>query len=232
MADRIVSYVRGGRPVALNLRVDMSEKYDIISDVKNSVQDQVLARIRAKRSGSVFVPVDFLDLGGRAAVDQALSRLVRDGALRRVARGVYDRPKRHARRGALSPSLPSVAAAIARSTGSRLQVSGAQAANQLGLSTQVPARLSYLTDGATRTIRVGKQVIEFRHASPRALAGAGAAAGSVIQALGYLGRSGITADVVTRVRSVLADEDRKAVGKLIVSAPAWMRSWVQAISGV
>jgi len=210
----------------------MSEKNDIISDVRDSVREQILARIRAKRRGSVFVPVDFLELGGRAAVDQALSRLVRDAALRRVARGVYGLPKRHARWGTLSPSLPSVAAAIARSTGSRLQVAGAQAANELGLSTQVPARLSYLTDGTTRTIRIGTQVIEFRHASPRALAGAGAAAGLVIQALGYLGRGGITADVVARVRSVLTDKDRKALGKHIVSAPAWMRSALQAISGV
>lgn len=199
--------------------------------MKKSVQCQILARCRAQRRGTVFVPVDFLDLGRRAAVDQALSRLVRDGALRRVARGIYDRPRRHARLGVLSPSLPSVAAAIARSTGSRLQVSEAQAANQLGLSTQVPARLSYLTDGGTRTIRVGNQVIEFRRASPRALAGAGTTAGLVIQALRYFGRGGLPVDIVARLRSVLADEDRKAVGEHILSAPAWMRSVLHAVAG-
>jgi len=176
--------------------------------------------------------MDFLSLGGRAAVDQALSRLVRDGALRRVARGIYDRPKKHPHLGALSPSLPRVAAAIARSTGIRLQVSGAQAANQLGLSTQVPAHLAYLTDGTTRTIRIGKQVIEFRRAAPRVLAGAGTAAGLVIQALRYLGRDGINADVVAQVRNALLDEDRKTVGKHVLIAPAWMRPTLRKIAGV
>jgi len=198
----------------------------------SSVQEQVLSRVRAGGSGAIFVPMDFLGLGGRAAVDQALSRLVRNGDLRRLARGVYDRPVQHPRLGALSPSLARVAAAIARSTGSLLQVSGAQAANQLGLSTQVPARLSYLTDGATRLIRVGNRVIGFRHASPRALAGAGTAAGLVIQALRYLGRGGINAGVIARIRSVLADKDCKVVGKHILSAPAWMRAALQTIAGV
>ena len=211
--------------------LEMSEISIRISDMK-SIQEQILSRIRTKRRGTIFVPMDFLDLGGRAAVDQALSRLVRNGDLRRVARGVYDRPVQHHRLGALSPSLASVAAAIARSTGSQLQVSGAQAANLLGLSTQVPARLSYLTNGATRMIRVGNQVIDFRRASPRALAGAGTAAGLVIQALRYLGRGGVTADVVVRIRSVLADKDRRAVGKHILSAPAWMHSALQTIAGM
>ncbi len=213
----------------LKFRLGITEKYAIVSDTM-SIQGRILARIRAKSRGSVFVPIDFLDLGGRAAVDQALSRLVRGGVLRRIARGVYDRPVHHARLGPLSPSLPDVAAAIARSTGSRLQVSTAAAANQLGLSAQVPARLCYLTDGTTRTIRVGNQAIEFRCASPRALAGAGSAAGLVIQALRYLGQDGIAADVITHIRGALTDKDRAAVGRHILSAPAWMRSALRAIA--
>jgi hypothetical protein len=196
--------------------------------MSKSVHGQILARVR--RPGSVFVPSDFMDLGSRAAVDQALSRLVRAGILRRLARGIYDRPKRHPRLGALSPSLPVVAAAVARSTRSRLQVSGPQAANQLGLSTQVPARLAYLTDGPTRAIRVGSRRIEFRHASPRTLAGAGTAAGVVVQALRYLGRDGITPEVVARVRNALRQDDRRAVGKHVSRAPAWMRPPLLAIA--
>jgi hypothetical protein len=95
-----------------------------------SIRRRILRR--ARTPGSVFVPTDFLPLGSRAAVDQALGRLVREGILRRLARGIYDRPRWHPRLGALSPSLPLVAAAIARSTRSRLQVSALHAANQLG----------------------------------------------------------------------------------------------------
>jgi hypothetical protein len=198
--------------------------------MKKSVQDQILRRIRAKQRGSIFVPVDFLDLGSRAAIDQALSRIVRAGVLRRLARGVYDRPKQHPLLGALPPSLPSVAAAIARSTGSQIQVSGPQAANQLGLSTQVPARLSYLTNGATRSIRVGSRVIDFRHASPRALAGAGTVAGLVIQALRYLGRHALTADVIASLRNKLRDDDSKALKTHVPQVPAWMRPALSAIT--
>ena len=198
--------------------------------MSKSIHQHIHARIRAKPRGSVFVPTDFLDLGGRAAVDQALSRLTRSGGLRRVARGVYDRPKLHPRLGTLSPSLPGVAAAIARSTGCQLQVSGAMAANQLGLSTQVPARLSYLTDGTSRTIPVGNRVIDFRRASPRVLAGAGGTAGLVMQALRYLGRDGITDDVVDRIRAILAPKDRIAVLTHIKSAPTWMHPSLRRIA--
>lgn len=198
--------------------------------VSRSVQDQVLARLRAKGRGTICVPADFLDLGSRAAVDQALSRLVRAGALRRLARGVYDFPKLHPRLGSLSPALPQVARAIARSTGSQLQVSGAQAANQLGLSTQVPARVVYLTDGPSRTVRVGARAIDFRHAAPRNLAGAGTPAGVVIQALRHLGRDGLTPDVVAHVRSLVRDDDRRSVAKHLSSAPAWMRPALRSIA--
>lgn len=198
--------------------------------MNRSIHDHIQARIRAKPRGSVFVPTDFLDLGGRAAVDQTLSRLTRSRVLRRVARGVYDRPKLNPRLGMLSPSLPDVAAALARSTGSQLQVSRATAANQLGISTQVPAQLCYLTDGTSRTIRVGNQAIDFRRASPRILAGAGGAAGLVLQALRYFGRDGITDDVVNRIRGALAPTDRAAVRKYIKKAPTWMHPALRLIA--
>ncbi len=194
------------------------------------IQDQVLARIRAKRRGAVHVPADFLDLGGRAAIDQALARLARAGTIRRLARGVYDFPKQPPRLGALSPSLARVAAAIARSTGSQIQGSGAQAANQLGLTTQVPAQVVYLTDGPTRTIRVGNRSIAFRHAAPRKLAGAGTAAGVVMQALRHLGRDGVTSDVISQIRQVLSDDDRASVNRHAAMAPAWMRPALEAIA--
>ena len=195
-----------------------------------SVQAQVVGRIRSKGKGAVFVPADFLDLGSRAAVDQALSRLARAGTIRRVTRGVYDFPKHHPRLGLLSPALDRVAAAIARSTGSKIQVAGAQAANSLGVSTQIPARLVYLTDGLTRTVRVGNQAIHFRHAAPRKLAAAGTTAGAVIQALLYLGRSGVTLRVVQSIRSALNDDDRTALRRNATRVPAWVRPTIDEIA--
>src|SRR5260370_23170057 len=109
--------------------------------------DRIMQRARAGGRGGVFTPTDFLDVAGRSAVDQALSRLVKGGQLRRLARGLYDFPKMHAKLGALAPAPDAVAQALARETGSAVQIAGARAANALGLSTPVPAKSTYLTDG-------------------------------------------------------------------------------------
>ncbi len=188
-----------------------------------SAHAHILGRIRAKGRGAVVVPTDFLDLANRATVDQALSRLVKNDTIRRISRGVYDFPRQHPILGPLSPVLTRVAAAIARSTGSRIQLSGAQAANALGLSSQVPARLVYLTDGPTRTVRVGNRTIEFRHAAPRKLEAAGTSAGTVIQALRYLGKAGVTPDVVQKLRTHLRDDDRAALSRHAKGVPGWLR---------
>src|SRR5271165_7085278 len=115
-----------------------------------SVDSQILARIRGRGEGSVLVPGDFLDLGSREAVDLALHRLARKATIRRLARGVYDFPKKHPVLGLLSPSADAVARALAGRDRTRLQPAGAYAANILGLSEQVPAKAVFLTDGPSR----------------------------------------------------------------------------------
>ena len=117
----------------------------------------------------VFGPRMFDDLGNRAAVDQALSRLTKAGKIRRIARGIYDIPKTHPMLGALSPDPDAIARAVAAQGGYRLQPTPAHAANALGFSSQVPAQIIYLTDGSSRKIKVGNQIIHFKHAGPRAL---------------------------------------------------------------
>src|ERR1043166_9611317 len=138
-----------------------------------SVPDRIMNRARAGGRGCVFTPHDFLDVAGRAAVDQALSRLVKGGKLRRLTRGLYDFPKVHLKLGALSPAPDDVAQALARETGSRVQIAGARAANALGLSAQVPAKSIYLTDGPSRRVVLGKRVVDLRHASPKHLVAPG-----------------------------------------------------------
>ena len=182
--------------------------------VDSSIQDNVAQRIRARaRAGKrVFVPRDFLDLGSRSAIDQALSRLAKAGTIRRLRRGVYDAPKVHPRLGPLSPNIHDVASAIARSSGHVIQTSGASAANALGLSTQVPAKNVYLTDGPSRTLKVGNRTLVFRHSNQ--LAGAGTKAGTVIQALRYLGRqSQLSPNAIQRIRDNLSPSDLKALDR-------------------
>lgn len=194
-----------------------------------SAPDRIVKRARNNGRGSVFTPSDFLDLAGRAAVDQALSRLVKTGTLRRLARGLYDFPKLHPKLGPLSPAPDDVAQALARETGSQVQVAGPRAANVLGLSTQVPARTSYLTDGPSRRVVLGKRIVDLRHASPKHLIAPGSAAGTVVQALRHLGPSR-AADIVQVASRQLSPSDKKRLASTAVQAPAWMRPTLRAIA--
>lgn len=195
-----------------------------------SIENKIAYRIRAKGRGWVFSPQRFLDFGSREAVDVALFRLTEKGNIRRLGRGIYDYPKIHPQLGALSPSIDSVARLIAEKNNSQLKITGAEAANALGLSTQVPARIVYLTDGPTRKIKIGKQTIELRHASPKVMATAGKASGTVIQALKYIGKENVDSDVVNKIKETLSDEDKRELKKDMNAAPDWMRPIITEIT--
>lgn len=195
-----------------------------------SVYDKLRRQIEKCERGAVFVTREFLELGSRAAVDEALSRLTREDVIRRLARGLYDYPRLHPVLGPVPADPDQIAAALARKTGSRLQSAGGQAANALGLSTQVPARAIYLTDGHRRTVQVGGQIIELRHAAPRSLAGAGRTEGTVIQALRHLGPEQINAETVERLRQVLTAREKAALRREALSAPGWLVPTLQEIA--
>ncbi len=186
-----------------------------------SVPDRMMNRVRASGRGSVFTPSDFLTVASRSAVDQALSRLVKGGQLRRLARGLYDFPKVHPKLGLLSPASDDVAQALARETGSQVQIAGARAANALGLSTQVPAQSTYLTNGPSRRVVLGKRVVDLRHASPKHLIAPGSPAGTVVQALRHVGPARAI-DVVQVAVGRLSAKDKKTLASAAVQAPAWM----------
>ncbi len=189
-----------------------------------------MKRARANGRGRVFTPSDFLDVAGRAAVDQALSRLVKAGKLRRLARGLYDFPKVHPKLGPLSPAPDDVAQALARETGSQVQIPGARAANALGLSTQVPAKSIYLTDGPSRRVALGKRIVDLRHASPKHLIAPGSPAGTVVQALRHVGPMR-AADIVRIAAHRLSASDKKTLATAALQAPAWMRPTLVSIAG-
>lgn len=197
--------------------------------VSDSVPDRIMQRVRASGPGSVFTPSDFLHLTARSSVDQALARLVKRGQLRRLARGLYDFPKVHPKLGSLSPAPDLVAQALARETGSQVQIDGARAAHALGLSTQVPAKNTYLTNGPPRRVVLGKRIIDLRHASPKHLVAPGSPAGTVVQALRHVGpaRSSDVAQVATHW---LSANDKKTLASAAVGAPAWMKPTLDLIA--
>ncbi len=192
----------------------------------------MLTRIQGSGRGSVFVPSDFLDLGGRQGVDFALHRLIKRGVLRRLARGLYDYPRSHPQLGMLSPSVDAIAKALASRDRLRIQPSGAYAANLLHLSEQVPAKAVFLTDGPSRRLKVGAVEIVLRRTTPRAMAAAGRMSGLVIQGLKYLGQANVTMKRIAPLRKLLSEKDRKQLTEDISLAPAWMRPFLQAVAEV
>lgn len=150
------------------------------------LRSRVLERI-AHDPGSVWTPGDFADLGNRAAVDKTLQRLEATGDLRRIDRGLYDRPTINSltKRPAV-PDYRAVIRAVARRDNARFVIDGMSAANDLGLTTAVPARIEVLVDARLKPIKLGNQVVHFKTAAPSRLFWAGRPAMRVVQALHWL----------------------------------------------
>jgi len=168
------------------------------------------------------VPADFLEIGSREAIDVALHRLVRQGTIRRLARGLYDFPKEHPILGPLSPSAETVARALAGRDRTRIQPAGAYAANTLGLSEQVPAKAVFLTDGPARTVKIGPTTIQLRRTTPRNMEAAGRLSGLLIQALRELGQEHITRERRQHLKRTIPADKRRELLKDLRLAPAWM----------
>lgn len=161
--------------------------------------EKVLAQIRQNGRGWVFSPDEFRDLGDPRYVGLALSRIVSKGTIRRLARGLYDYPKTHPVIGTLAPSPDAIAKALVGRHNIRLLPCGAYAANLLGLSEQVPAKIVFLTDGPSRTVRVGDQETHLKQTTPRTMEPAGRTSGLVIQALPHLGQQHVDDAVNSRI---------------------------------
>lgn len=187
-----------------------------------AIDSRILAAIHSRGRGSVFVPADFLDIGSRDAVDVALHRLARQGTIRRLSRGVYDFPMEHPVLGQLAPSAEAVAQALAGRDCARLQPAGAYAANALGLSQQVPAKAVFLTDGPTRTVKIGPMTIQLRRTTPRNMEAAGRLSGLLIQALRELGQEHVTQERREHLKRTLPADKRRELLSDLRLAPAWM----------
>jgi hypothetical protein len=191
---------------------------------------QRIARLVRKEPARVFTPADFLDLGTPHAVGMALSRMVRAGALRRMARGLYDVPRSHPLLGELSPSTDAVVQAVARRDGVVVQPLDVEATNLLGLSEQMVAKPIYETNGPSRKLRVGELEIEFKHRSPRRVTAAAESSNLVFAALRGLGKAHVTLERVAHLQQMLPPRQRAQLLKDLPLAPVWMHPYLRHIS--
>jgi hypothetical protein len=175
-----------------------------------TMQDQILARIDRLGPGKAFSAKDFLDIATRGSIDVALGGLTRKGTIRRIRRGLYDMPKVNpALGGKLSPDIDEAARAIARRQRWKIVPEGAWAANLLGLSTQVPSKIIYLTDGPNNEVQIGRRSIHFKHARPKAMAGLEGKFALVVQALRHLGKENVGRREIETLRTKLSLQEKR-----------------------
>ena len=191
----------------------------------------ILSRIYGHGRGWVFTPKSFIDLADPRTVGVHLGRLVSRGTIVRLARGLYVYPEVHKQLGVLMPSMEEIARAIAGKSRIRLLPSGAYAANRLGLSEQVPARVVFLTDGESKRVVLGKSTLELKKTSPRLMSLAEKESGLIIQALRYLGREHIDSQVVRRLKRSLPPKATRELMRNLALAPAWLRPVLIEIAG-
>ena len=186
------------------------------------VTNTVIEELKKLQKGSILFVDDFLDFGNHESVKKALFRMEQKGLLIRLAHGIYLYPKTDKTLGVLSPSAEEMAMAIAKRDKARIIPTGVQALNKLGLSTQIPLKVVFLTDGAARSIKIGKRTITFKKTSPKSLLAKGEISGLAIQALKSIGEHKIEKEILTRLLNILKKEKKENIVHDAKLAPAWI----------
>ena len=186
------------------------------------VENKISAALKKRQKGSILFVDDFLDLGNSESIKKALFRLKEKGLLIRLAFGIYLYPKTDKHFGILYPSTEEIAIAIAKRDKARIIPTGVQALNKLGLSTQIPLKVVFLTDGAARSIKIGKRTITFKKTSPKNLMVKGEISGLVIQAVKSIGQHKVNDEVLMKLLNILKKEKKEIILHDAKLAPAWI----------
>lgn len=189
----------------------------------DTIEIQVLKKIKKARRGALFFTDSFLAIGNAKAISKALERLVDKGEIKRVATGIYVRPKKSKMFGFVTPGLDDIARAIARRDKARIMPTGVHALNLLGLSTQVPVNVVYLTDGTARLVKVGKRVVKFKKTTPKNLSTWGELSSLIIQGLRTIGKDKVQKDEIEKIIALLKQEKQENILHDMKLAPEWIR---------
>lgn len=187
-----------------------------------SITYLIAQRVKRLQKGQPFVGTKFSSAGSRSAVNKALSKLVLAGLLERVARGVYMRPKSNSYIGPIRPNSLTVMRVITSAKGETTQIHGAEAFRRLGLSTQMQILPTFYTSGSTREIQIGLSIVRLKHVSKDRLQHAGTKVGLVLTALHYVGKQGLTKEILSKVTDQLSKDELREL--LDCRMPKWMRS--------
>ncbi|MBL6445404.1 hypothetical protein JMN32_03745 [Fulvivirga sp. 29W222] len=177
--------------------------------------------------GDIFFISDFTELGSYEAVRKSLQRLATEDEIGRIAKGIYFLPKKHERLGTIFPHAEQIAEAIAMRDKARIIPTGITALNKLGLSTQIPLKAVYLTDGSARQIEVGNQTIQFKKTNPKNLSIDHQLSNLIIQALKAIGEKNVTDEQIEKIEKVIRNsQEQELIYKNLRNAPVWIRKLI------
>lgn len=196
-----------------------------------TAKDSIWDRIKGFGEGSAFTPKDFTDLAARGTVDVMLSRLINDGKIRKIGRGLFDYPRTSTVfKDTRPPDINNAILAIGRKNRWIVVPHGAMAANMLGLSQQVPAKIVYLSSGPNKTYSIGEYKIYLHHISPRDLQSMHQISNTLIQAFRYLGQANIGSDEINGLSHKLSDEEKQQLLKDTRYQADWIYQTVRKIA--
>jgi predicted transcriptional regulator of viral defense system len=193
---------------------------------------QILEKIKKAKRGTLFFIADFVAFGKPDTIRQALQRLVKSGEIDRVAAGIFVRPQKDEVIGKVMPDIEDIAKAIARRDRARIVPTGDYALNRLGLSTQVPMNIVYLTDGTSRKIKIGNYMIVFKKVAPKNVAAIGDISRLAIQALKAIGKESVTEEEKQHIQTVLQNEKPTHLEYDVRLAPAWIQEIMKGVQKI
>ena len=190
--------------------------------MSQSIENKVLEHLKYRQRGKIYFTNDFATLGTSESIRKSLSNLVKKNILIRLTQGIYLYPKIDKDLGVLYPSVDDVCRAIAKRDKARIEPTGVFALHSLGLSTQIPVNVVYLTDGIPRKIKYGNRTIKFKKTAPKNLAMKGKVSSLVIAALKQIGKENVSQEVELQLTKALKKESVENVKHDAQLAPVWI----------
>ena len=193
---------------------------------ESNTASKVRNHIKRLRKGAPFTTASFKSFGSKSAIVKALSRLSKEGVIERLGKGIYIRPTPGRFTPFVRPLPIEVAKAVAKGADPRAKVflHGAEAVRRLGLSTQLQVRPHYSTTGPNQSFTYGKLKVVLQHVPERVGILAGRPAGTALAALYYLGKKGVTQDIVAHIESKLPSEEFAALRSVRGAMPEWLQA--------
>jgi len=188
-----------------------------------SVSNQIEDKISKSRRGEIFFASDFVQYGTADNIRQVLFRLEKDKLIERLAHGIYIKPKQDSLLGTIYPSTEEIAKEIAKRDKVRIAPTGVLALYLLGLTTQIPLKVVYLTDGSEREIKIGKRTIKFKRTVPKNFLIKDQVLYLVVQAFKEMGQQEITSSFLQTIQGFITQIDREVIVSQLKYAPVWIQ---------